>query len=89
MSEDEKDREKHVFEVASNAGFDMRPYSVVTELKRVLASLADHGTSMDSGTGSRSADLWLTIGGVEYFLTVRPSNNQLIKEGVRPEDLPS
>lgn len=88
MSDNSKDQERSVFDTATSAGFDMRPYSVVMELKRVLAALADHGTSMDSGTSARSADLWITIGGIEYFINVRPSNNQLIKEGVKAEDLP-
>ena len=50
--------------------WDNGPYSVASELKRLLVSVADHGTSIDSGTMDGQAHLWVTIGGSEYFIAV-------------------
>jgi len=64
-------------------GWDNGPYSVASELKRLLASVADHGTSIDSGTMDGQAHLWVTIGGTEFFITVekalgRSKSNPLV-----------
>lgn len=82
-----KDRDKHVFDIASTNGFDLRGLSLAHEIRSFLENLKDSGTSIDSGTGPRTADLWVKIGGVEYFVTVGPSNSQLIKEGKTREEL--
>lgn len=68
--------------------WDGGPYSVACELKSLLASVADHGTSIDSGTMAGQAHLWVTIDGTEYFIAVekalgRSKNNpfRLPQEG--------
>ena len=52
------------------------PYSVASELKRLLASVADHGTSIDSGTMDGRAHMWVTIGGTEFFITVEKASGR-------------
>ena len=57
------------------------------EMRAFLQSIKDEGTSIDSGTDGRSGDLWLTIQGVEWYINIRKSNNQLLKEGKTREEL--
>jgi len=64
-------------------GWDNGPYSVASELKRLLASVVDHGSSIDSGTMDGQAHLWVTIGGTEFFIAVekalgRSKSNPLV-----------
>lgn len=73
--------EKQVLDIGLWSHFDMRAYSFVCELKKLLEPLKDLGTSMDSGTDQLIADMLVSVGGVEYLILVRPSNGQLIKEG--------
>lgn len=47
----------------------------------LLASVADHGTSIDSGGGDGDADLWVKVQGVEYYINIRRSNAQIAKDG--------
>lgn len=63
--------------------WDSGPYNMASELKRLLASVADHGTRIDSGTMDGQARLWVTVGGDKYFITVekasgRSKNNPLM-----------
>lgn len=80
--------------------WDASPYSVALEIKRLLSSVKDSTTNIDSGTGllwpfgapapiegHSSADLWVMIGGKEFYVEIRKSNNQLLKEGVTFEQL--
>jgi hypothetical protein len=46
---------------------------VVDLIREMLRSQVDHGTSMDTGGGFGSADLWLTVDGVEYYVSVKPN----------------
>ena len=62
------------------ADWDKGPASLALELSTLLNPVADEGTFIDSGAGAGSADLWVTVGGVEYFLTIRRSNNQLRRD---------
>ena len=78
---DEQKRETEVVDLGLSVGFDMRPYSIVTEMKRLLAPIADEGSSMDSGTMDGEADLYLTVGGVEFFITVKLSNSYKARVG--------
>lgn len=41
-------------------------------IRDMLASQADHESSMDTGGGFGEADLWMSFGGTEYHITVRP-----------------
>ncbi len=54
--------------------------TVAHEIAALLRSIKDEGTEIDTGAGMGSADLWITIAGVEWFITVRKSNNQRAKE---------
>lgn len=46
--------------------------AVRDEIRQLLKStIADHGSSMDTGGGLGQADLWVQVGGVEYFITVK------------------
>lgn len=63
------------------AEWDQRPMSLAGEVRRFLASIKDTGTSIDSGSGDGCADLWVTVDGVEYFISMRRSNRQLAREG--------
>lgn len=54
--------------------------SLRDEISELLNSVRDHGISSDTGGGMGQADLWVTVQGVEYFITIRKSNNQLRRE---------
>lgn len=41
-------------------------------IREMMRSQVDEGTSMDGGGGLGSADLWMTIGGHEFIVTVQP-----------------
>lgn len=45
--------------------------SVRDMIKQMMVSQVDHGSSMDTGGGQGAADLWLSLGGVEYLVTVK------------------
>lgn len=62
-------------------GWDRRLISLAYEIRGFLDSVKDAGTFIDSGTDGNSGDLWVTIQGVEYFVTIRKSNRQLTREG--------
>ena len=62
------------------AAWDSGPIDLAHKLRDLLKPVTDEGTSIDSGAGAGSADLWVTVGGVEYFLTIRRSNNQLRRD---------
>lgn len=47
--------------------------TVAGELRELLATMKDEGTHIDSGGGDGVADLWVTIGGIEYAITVKKS----------------
>ena len=61
--------------------WDRKPISLVYEIRDFLEGVKDQGTSMDSGTDGTCGDLWVTIQGVEYLITVKKSNAQLVREG--------
>lgn len=44
-------------------------------IRDMLKSQADHGSSMDTGGGLGSADLWMSFGGQEFYINVRPRPN--------------
>ena len=67
--------------VAGLSGWDRGPLSLIHELREMLKSIIDHGTEIDSGGGDGMADLWAKVQGIEYYMTVRRSNAQLMKDG--------
>ena len=40
-------------------------------IKEMLQSQADEGSSADTGGGMGEADLWMSFGGVEYYISVK------------------
>ena len=79
--EGEANRRSIAHNIGSALGWDTRTWLFRDELATLLrGTLADVGTSMDTGGGPGKADLWVTSGGVEYFVTVTLSNAQVQKE---------
>lgn len=92
--EQEREEERRVSDIAATH-WDGAPYTLALEIKRLLQASKDEGTSIDSGTGllwpwrapepvagHAEADLFVMLGGCEFYITVRKSNSQLLKEGV-------
>lgn len=67
--------------------WDRRPLTLAHEIRTFLLTIVDQGRGVDSGSDGCSADLWATVGGVEWFINVRKSNSQLLKEGATRESL--
>lgn len=57
------------------AEWDSGPLSLAHEIRNLLKPVADEGTGIDSGGGDGMADLWVTIGGIEYLITIKRSAN--------------
>jgi len=74
------ERVAQVRSLATELGWRTDHFEIAGLLRALLKSLIDDGTGMDSGGGADAADLWFTVCGVEYFLTVRRSNAQLLKD---------
>jgi hypothetical protein len=55
-------------------GWDKNPYLLALEIRELLQSVKDEGTNIDSGTNGEVGDLWLTVQGVEYYITIKKSN---------------
>lgn len=64
--------------------WDTRPISLAEEIAVFLDTIKDVGTGIDSGTDGQSGDLWVTVQGIEYFITIRKSNKQLAEECESP-----
>ena len=80
MTED-SERKTVAQQMAVAEGWDFRVWGLRDAIAALLrSSLADSGTAMDTGGGPEQADLWVTVGGVEYCLTVRISHAQRRKE---------
>jgi hypothetical protein len=69
------------------ADWDRKPLALAHEIRNFLSSVKDQGTEIDSGTDGMSGDLWVKIGGVEWYINIRKSNGQLLKEGHSRESL--
>jgi hypothetical protein len=85
MSDDAERREHIAYDLAAGQGWDNRPRLLMQDLRAYLHAIKDHGTHVDSGGGDGTGDLWVTVGGVEYFVTVRLSNNQIAKDAGSPQ----
>ena len=84
MADDDKEKSIRWLHDVIPPDWDKRPISLVHEIMRFLENVKDEGTSIDSGTDGESGDLWVKIQGVEYWINIRKSNNQLVKEGKLP-----
>jgi len=54
--------------------------SVAHEIMTFLEGVKDQGTEIDTGSGMDESDLWVKIGGIEWFITIKKSNAQKAKE---------
>lgn len=75
------DKRHHQVVDMQPAEWDQRPRGLAGEIRNFLKSLKDAGTSVDSGGGDGSADLWVTSDGIEYFISIRRSNRQIARDG--------
>lgn len=87
MSDRESDDRHHEVADIVPTSWERRPLGLATEIREFLSSVKDEGSSIDSGCGDGYADLWVTVQGIEYFINVRKSNNQLAREGTLPPPL--
>lgn len=85
MSEDAK-RVAHMMQLIPEH-WDKAPLILAHEIRAFLMSVKDEGTGIDSGGGDGDADLWVKVQGVEYYINIRKSNTQLLKEGHTRESL--
>lgn len=69
------------------SNWDGSPYSLASELKRLLTSVTDLGTNIDSGTMDGQAYLWATIDGTEYFITVEKSSGRSKNNPLLPQEV--
>jgi hypothetical protein len=80
VTDDEK-RKIVAQQIAASLGWDSRPVALRDRLVELLeAQVADPGTEIDTGQGASSADLWVKVDGVEYFVTVQVSLAQRQRE---------
>jgi hypothetical protein len=63
--------------------WDNGPLSLAHEIRNLLKSVVDENTGIDSGGGDGMADLWATVGGVEYFITIKRSRATELPNGER------
>lgn len=71
--------------LAAEEGWKAEHFDVASIIRALLKNVADEGYGVDSGGGPDAADLWFRLGGVEYYLNVRRSNNQLAKDAAASE----
>ena len=50
------------------------------ELVSLLNNLRDEGTGIDTGSGYGVGDIWVTVGGTEFFIQVQRSRYQAFKD---------
>ncbi len=77
---DEDDRKRDMMGGMIPTEWDMKPVGLAHEISRLLDGVKDEGTAVDTGTGDGSANLWITVDGIEFYLTIRRSNNQLKRD---------
>lgn len=81
---DESDKRHAIVAGILPAGWDQKPFGLASEIRAFLSSVKDEGAEIDSGSGDGTADLWVTVQGVEYFISIHKSNKQLVREGKLP-----
>jgi hypothetical protein len=57
------------------SNWDQRPITVAHEIREFLKTICDEGKGIDSGTGENSADLWVWIGGKEFYINIKLTDN--------------
>jgi len=71
------DRAKKVLMNIIPKTWDSKPLSLAHELVGFLQTIKDEGTGIDSGSMDGLADLWVTVQGIEYIITIKPSRAAL------------
>ena len=80
MGDDEAKRTAIANDIAFGMpGWDNRPRSFMLELRELLRSVKDEGSAIDSGGGDGTGDMWVTVGGVEYYIRVTVSKVHVSK----------
>jgi len=64
--------------------WDKKPLILASEMKRWLENVKDADTHVDSGGMDGEADLWVVVGGVEYYINIKKSLHQIKKENQLP-----
>jgi len=68
---------KMVFDLAGTNKIDAEAYRTIAQALRAIADdRIDTGAALGMG-----ADFWVSIAGTEYFITVKRSKKQRIKDG--------
>lgn len=53
--------------------WDRKPFILASEIRGFLDDIKDEGTNIDSGSGDGCADLWVTVDGVEHYISIKRS----------------
>lgn len=81
MTDDRKARRRVLHEILADT-HDAAPLLIAHELVDLMqGTICDEGKPCDTGAGFGGADIWAWIGGREYFINIRPSKGQLMREG--------
>ena len=56
--------------------------TIASEIMKFLETIKDADTEIDTGSGMEESDLWVKIGGIEWYITIKKSNAQKKKEGI-------
>lgn len=55
----------------ANLDYPMDAADVRDLIRDMMRSQVDEGSPMDTGGGCGAADLWLSLGGLEFYISVR------------------
>lgn len=80
---DKAERRKRMAEMlAANPNLAPRGATEIGYLLRdfLESAVADADTSVDTGAGLGSFDIWATVDGQEFYINVKKSGNQIAKE---------
>jgi len=77
---DDSDKRHNIVARSRPPEWDNTPAALTDELREMLKNMVDTGTSIDSGCGNGHGDLWFTIGGIEFYLSVSRSERQIIED---------
>jgi hypothetical protein len=70
MDHEEGDKRVQIVHDLIPPEWDKGPLSLAHELRQMLKGIVDEGTNIDSGGGDGMADVWATIGGREYYISI-------------------
>ncbi len=73
MDEERKERIKAMMAMIP-PHWDNRARLLSHEIMDYLESIKDDGSARDSGGGDGTADVWVTVGGTEFIINIKPAN---------------